>query len=567
MTAISRLAPWLAAASACLLVAVVGLRPQGLHFYDPVIQLLALRQWLSGTSTSANLLIRVDPADVTHNVAEWLSWWPPSLQLLAAPMASHGLALGTAVRVIFSTAVITGAIGWALWLRRFALPAAWLCAIVVAFPWLRHASENAFRYSAEILSFACAPWLLLLILRLPALVRLGSARAHAMLTAAGLVLGTAYGVKYSLFVFVFSGLAYVAWETRAGWLAPGRRSRTLAALAVLLAGSAIVPIGLRMLNTAHGSIDPVSSGPRHVFAAFDLLCAVANPALAAADAQGPLFHALVFPGWAMAANVRGAFGDTNPVVWIGLPAGILLWILLWRFWHGEVRTDDPAGRAATVILAVNVVALLVLWQIADVDQNPRHVAPASLAVLPLALREGIRWWRVARTTIRVVLTFAVIAFVVAPLSYGFAYVTLKIHGIAATYRPASSGLLTPTLSAQDSAAVVAAASKYWTTDSVWLVENPEMALELPGRWMLAYGDRSVGRELQRLSRAVWRQPGDLTTSRPIRLLLLLEKGESAAADDGRAAAITGGIAKVPYGWAHVDLGSASCVLWVGELKP
>ncbi len=560
----ARWAPWVALASAALLLVAVAGRPQGLHFYDQALQATALRQWDRDVSPNLNTLVRVDPADLTRDLPEWLAWWPPSLQVLAAPLLAAGFTIGPALRIVFGLSLLVGAAGWACWMRRFPLPGAWVYFMAASLPWLRVAAENAFRYSAEILSFALAPWLLLAVVRLPALVVAGTTCAATQLAAIGLLLGASYLAKYSLFVFTISALLFVGWDQRRAWCAAPHRVASLVGLVVLATATFLLPLAWRGLNAHHGSGDPTSFAAGHAFDPLDLVYAVANPALALADAQGPLFHAFVFPGILRPpVHLLELPAGSALLAWIGLPAG---GFLAWLLFRAARQTDcDFSGRLAAGLLALNTLALLLLWQCAEVDRSARHFTPAALAALPLAVHDGLRAWQRTGVQGRVVLAGLASAFVVGPMIYGFVYVGTKVATIPADYRTGQSGLYLPRLSLTDVSATLAAARPFWNEKSVWLVEDPEMALELPGRSMVIYGDRDVGHELRRLA-DTWRRPGDLATSRPMRLLLLLQRRGGTDQERTDLAATAAAIGPVTA-WQRVDLPAGNCTLWVATLSP
>ncbi len=557
--------PQLAAFSVVALLIVVAGKPQGLHFFDPAMQVISLQQWLDGLSETPNTLVRADPAELTHDLHEWLSWWPPSLQLFAVPLTLAGFTPSAALRSIFAVALLIGSIGWALWFRSFALPAPWLVALAIALPWMRHVSENAFRYSAEIISFGLAPWFLVLLRRTIAWISEPGATRTTRLTLAGLSLGCAYAMKYSLFVFVACGLVFVAWQSRSSWTRGGRRAANLWRLGVLGGATLVVPFAVRFLNATRGSVDPVSFRAHHTFDFVDFVFATANPALALADAQGPLFHVFVFPGVLRLRGWPQMFEGSNLLAWFGLPGGIALGWLLIRFWKHSNPSADLSGRLAVATLALNTLVLLALWQFAEVDRMPRHVAPAALAVLPLALQEGLTVWRRAAGARRAALWVAALVFIAGPLAYGFIYVALKCHVIG-HYIAGASGFYLPRLSSTDTSAVVRALSRYRTANSIWVIEDPEMAVELPGRFILAYGDRTVGLEMRRRREGPWRRPGDFTTSRPVRLLLLLEATGNVSTDANRARGLIDAIPK-STNWRRHDIRAANFVLWEGSLLP
>lgn len=506
---------WAAAASWLVLVMITLTTSQGLHFFDPVLPLRALLQWQDGPSSHWNILQRVDPADLARDRSEWLGWWAPGTSLLMLPGTLAGIKAGHLLRLIAAVAILVGSLGWIRWFARFSLPPLWLVALAVSLPWMRYSSANLFRYSAEVLAFGVAPWAFLALSKIPSLV---SDRRIIPVALTGLLLGFTYWLKFSLLVSILAGVAALgAW-----WLWSSRRHRspppTARATAVFLVCLAVAPLAWQLTGRLEGGATPLG-GPRGLaWSPIDLVFVLANPALAAADAFGPLFFALVHPGLPVLGGKTLA-----AVAWAGAPAGVLLFALLASALLRREVSAHVAIGAASVLFAT--LALAALRIVGDVDQTPRHLAPVSLAALPVALSEARRWWETRRSrTLRAVLAASGLCYVAGPLIFGFAYVAAKAFSNT-TYAESPQAISLLSLPADD--ALVAHLDALYRVDpkGILVVPDPELTLLWPGRALWQFAGANIGEDLQHSYHGV---PADVrwTTRTPVSVHLLVRNGDS-----------------------------------------
>ena len=536
----------IAVGSVLVLGLATSFAPQGLHFFDPAIQLLALRQSEAGVSASWNSFMRVDPLELTRDVPELITWWPPSTQLAVLPFRHLGLSIGGALRVVSLAAILIGALGWTRWFARFALPRGWLLALVIGLPWLRCASVGLFRYSAEVLAFAVAPWLLNAF---AALLPGDEPRPRAgAWFIAGVAVGASYLVKYSLGLTGFAMLgAAASWQT----ISPSRAARRFIGPAAAAIGAALVPLGWHILIKSLDSATPVGHADPATFDPMGFAFLLANPALAIADAFGPLFYLIVFPGWGPLAT-----GSLNTLAWIALPAGLVLALLLSRALRSKHRTAE--SWLAVMTLAGMSLLLFVLWFVADVSHEPRIITPAALAALPVALAHGRAVHAAGGHGIRAVLMVAMIGFVVAPFVWGPLYVAGKVRQ-AAGQATGETRLALPTLQTADIAACVRELRQHTTEQTLWVVPDPELALELPGRTIYLRAGRSIAEDLRnsylgRTSLGTWQ------TSTPVELAVLLPDTA-----DHRLPAVLA-TAKNISAWERRPLAHSELVLWRGRMS-
>lgn len=488
----SRRLAFVAFLSTVLLVLATSRAPQGLYS-DPAWQLLATEQFFAGNSPSINTLVQPDPSDVTRDRGEWIVWWAPGTQLAVSPLLAAGISPAAAVRAVVVICLLVGATGWALWFSLFRIPSWAQLALAALFPWARYASNALFFYSAEALVFGIAPWLLLGSLvearRLAARPRAAVAPAAAL----GLALGMAYVLKYSA-VFVSLGvLAFLALCVL-GTVRGAREIRSavehytslrwrVAALAVCGIAFAL-PIGtLSALNRMQGSTANLVTASAGLHAHWhNIAFAIANPALAMADADAVARFLFLHP-------TRALLGSELSLVWFGLPGGLVLACLL----AGSVRhiaratltsgTSDPARSAeslAITVLLVSVCCLVLVWTIsAGASFEARHVATASMAVLPLALQAGFARFRSSRLATRALLVGAASCYVGLPLAYGVASVAGKVGRLGAPYRVGPSGFASPVLASSDVRACLREATAgFDTRTDIWYLPEPISALDI-----------------------------------------------------------------------------------------
>src|SRR5439155_8323753 len=184
----------------------------------------------------------------------------PGTELVTYPLLRAGLSLGASVRIVAAAALVSGAAGWAAWFAQFELSAAIVLPLAAAWPFVRHASNGLFLYSAEMLVFAAAPWLLLATRRFLARDRsLSPARQATAALGLGFALGAAYWLKGSLgFVAVGVLLAIAVSEARSTRV----RRRALLVISAAAAGAAVPFVTLSVVNrlAGGGAATQVSAG-------------------------------------------------------------------------------------------------------------------------------------------------------------------------------------------------------------------------------------------------------------------------------------------------------------------
>jgi hypothetical protein len=487
-------------ASSVALVVLVAGTPQGLYS-DPGWQAKALQQYLAGTAPTPNHLVMPSPQDLSVDAPEWLFWHAPGTQIVLYPLVSVGLAPGHAVRLIAVLSILVGVAGWSRWFCLFALPRAILIVLAIGLPWVRQVSNALFLYSAEILVFAVTPWLLILTQRFsgPALP---SKHAASLLLAflGGLALGSVYWLKYSALLISAGALLYISiW-----YIADVNRAprRTWTWLAAILAGAILPVAALSALNFRFASeANLVTAGAAFRPQWRTLLAATGNPALAALDLDAMLSYVLLHPGSPLVA-------DHGWVELIGVPGGLVTAWLVFRGW-----ARSPAHLLGSTVFVSGLALLLLIWTFStSVSFEARHVAMASLAVLPLALSEGRRRFTEAPLRVKLVLGALGCLYVVAPLAYGPVSAVAKVVRTSDRYAVGPAAVYNPLLADTDIASVRETLSQATEgREYVWYLTEPMSALDLPGRAVIRHADFMTPEALDER----------FATTRPIRVHALL----------------------------------------------
>lgn len=147
--------------SSLLLIFVALKNPQSLYS-DSAWQMKALQQFIAGDSPSFNHLVRPSYDDLAVNKAIWITWWPFGTNLLAYPLMAQGISVGMSIRIIAITSFVLGSLGWIYWFSLFDFPI-WIGVILaLTIPSLRNGNSALYMYSAEVLVYAYAPWLILI---------------------------------------------------------------------------------------------------------------------------------------------------------------------------------------------------------------------------------------------------------------------------------------------------------------------------------------------------------------------------------------------------------------------
>jgi hypothetical protein len=428
---------------------------------DPAYQLKALQQFLARQSPSLNHVVTANPSDLTTLTRAWISWWPPSTQLAAFPFARLGFSLGATIRIVAGAALLLGALGWARWWAMFALRPAALAAAMILLPWERYASSGLFQYSAELLAFACIPWVLLAATRLAGDTSRGRRVRPSPAFGVGIAAGTLYWVKYSS---VFASVGVVLYLVACLLRRPGG----IRVVIWLLAGAALPVAALSGLNEWFGGAANMLTASHAVrLEPRMLVYGLGNPALMAADLDSALQYLFT-------NQDHGLLRNPVAVAAFGVPGSLTLaWLL--------VRARDQVERLAAVTLGVTVSLMVTAWVLSPgVSFEARHVAGASMAAVPAAFAIGRRSWARFHPYTRLWLIIVATIYVLLPWTYGPVSVAAKLWR-AKDYVTTNTGLYNPLLSPHDAALALGEVTQACEPKPVvWYIPNELTALEFTG---------------------------------------------------------------------------------------
>jgi hypothetical protein len=531
----------LVAACASVLVVLATTRViQGLYT-DPAQQLRAVQQRIAGESTSINRWVHPDSRDLSRDVGDWIIWWTPGTELFAYPLMRAGLTLGASVRVLAAACLILGSVGWVTWFSLFALPDWIVLTLAAAFPFVRYASNGLFLYSAEMLVFASAPWLLIATRAFLARRRETSLVADAGAAfAAGGLLGAAYWLKGSIAFVVLGALAAIALCERRRRVTP---DRWLAVVAASVTGAAIPFLALTALNrfVGGGSTNQVTLAFRwNVPVWRTALDALALPALQLADAGALWQYLLMHPSHPV---VR----DLAWLSLLGLPGGlVLLWLLC------RPGVDGEAAVLARSVFFTSVGLLAGIWTISVVSHEWRHLASAAFAVLPLAIAEARGRWARATPAARTVLAAAGVFYVCVPLAYGVTSVVQKVRRFPRDYQPGPARIYNPQLSDTSVSAVRDRLLARAHPGDAWYLIEPISSLDLPVRAVITGADF---RDLEDL------RADRFFTARPVTLHALLPARFEAS---GKGPTVRASFPQAEA-WTSTPIAGSNYVLWTTAL--
>ncbi|MBW8873587.1 MAG: hypothetical protein JF614_01370 [Acidobacteria bacterium] len=505
---------------------------------DTGFQLRSLQQWVRGESPNPGTLRLPDPHDLSRDALVWSTWWPPGFPFLYSPLAATGLSLAAALRITSFLLCLAGSLGWLRLTELFALPrtARLLYAVSLA-AYAGTIGGAATLSSADVLSYAFAPWLVALVLRQ------GGETSPLRLVLTGLALGSSYWLKYTLFVMALPLAGWLAWRVGLGGGGPWTsRASRLAALALGLAlpVAALLAIDLRhsesLSASASGSrSDWVSDQPQDIGLLPATLGLAAAPGLALFQNHVWITHLVYFSdsrlpflrnlGNAHRLRVKSLLGIpiTAALVW-GLALGL----------RGRARGALPS-LALTVTAGFYLLLAIVSMAIGYnyLANEPRF----GVAILPLVQAPALAGWLAgcgpsASRGRRAASALLLAACFGAPLL--FVTADFAKNQIAdrrtAPYTAAATGLFMPEISPRSVPEVQAAvAAVLRSPRDIVVLAGPlgwgsplMMWLDFPWRTLpetTFLGPLGTGyRDAANL-----RSSGPLTVSRPLRVVLVVAK--------------------------------------------
>lgn len=492
--------------SSILVVLLVSGTPQGLYS-DPAWQMKALQQYLVGESPSFNHLVTPRANDLSLDKAEWIFWWPPGTQLLAYPLMANGISMGDALRIIAIVCLILGSLGWVKWFSLFSLPLWSKVLLAIALPWMRFHSNALFMYSAEILVYASAPWLMLAT---HSLTQDWTHKERSLVWIAstsvilGISLGLVYILKYSA-VFISLGiLSYMGIVVYGVCKNKNRFScwHTVISFVLAIIFFAIPVVLFNVLNYIMGrAMNPVTVRIGLNLRWENFLFCLGNPALAITDADAVWRYLLLHPQYGILRSYPWLDSVCGSVsIWlglIGLPGGVLLlWLILYPYAY------DSLKRLALALFFTNLVAIFCVWSLSQgsASYESRYIAYASMAVLPIAIQGGKFLWSRARSKIvKIVLAVAAIFYVAIPLAYSGVSVIGKVIRTPKNYAVGPAHIYNHLLASVDLAGVRHKLMQDFVTDKdIWYLPEPISALDISDRAVVTHADFTDIDELRKV---------------------------------------------------------------------
>ncbi len=539
-----------------LLIILVALKnPQSLYS-DSAWQMKALQQFIASDSPSFNHLVRPSYDDLAVNEAIWITWWPPGTNLLAYPLMAGGISAGISIRIIAIAGLIVGSLGWICWFSLFEFPI-WIGLILaLTIPSLRYSSHAVFQYSAEVLVYASAPWLLLMTYQLNRYWNRESAAIKGWVKflvispLVGLIMGWVYILKYSIMFVLLGALIYLGFKSITNNNSQQQKIRKLIAYGLVCLFFAIPLLTLNFLNQNLGGTANLLTATAKIisFKWQTTIYAIANPALAIADAES-FWKALLLN------YQQGLVFNPLWISLIGLPGGVLLlWLIL------SPQTLSEASLLAKIVFFTSVAALFAIWSVgATVSYETRHIISASLAILPVVLQSGGELWQKNSHNylLKVSLSIAAILYLALPLVYSSVFMMGKAIESPINYTVASSQIYNPWLASQDLRRVRAELLQDFNEQTdVWYLPEPLAALDLPGRAIVTHADFYGG-----LQDAIL-QHQDFHTSIPLRVRVLLPPSFE---DNGKGLLIRSSFVQA-HEWIRQEIEGCNYIRWTSTLE-
>jgi hypothetical protein len=511
--------PWMIMAVALAVVLGLAARvPQGINS-DQASQLRAVRQYVAGQSPTLNSVIEPDLRDLSRDRTIWIISRPPAPQLAMYPLLAAGLSSGLTVRILAVLCLLLGSAGWLRWFERFDMPRWVHYGVAAALPFLHEASNSLYTFSQDTLSYAVAPWVLLLTL--------SSQRRRGFLV--GLVLGFTYIVKYSLIFLGFGALVWLLWRRRSPWL---------------VVGCAIPLLALSVLNAHYGpAVNSFFALAGYYPRWGSLATLIADPALAVTDGES-LIRTLLHTG-----------SQFLPAYLALVPGLAFLWLTAYGARLPEVRALD-AAQLALVAFVTTLIVMAAVWTFSyfAADTTARHVAPASLAVLPVVVLGAAQVWRRHGLAIRAALAGLAFVVIVGPLLYGALALVAKAGRVPPTYHLGPSALLNPYLATWPALPDLASVEhtiidQFGPVTDVWYCDYPIAPLDLPGRVWGDVDERYV--------------PPVFRSSKPLRITaLILTRDETHGGGTAIRARFQGA-----GPWTRTVIAGANVTAWTTVLEP
>lgn len=503
---------------------------------DTGFQLGPVLQWVRGDSPAPVVHRLPDPRDLSRDTLVWSNWWPPGFPVLYAPLA-RVFRFADALRVTSLLLFLAGSLGWLRLADGLGLPLAvrlLYAASLVAYA-LTLGGPASLRWQ-DLLAYAVAPWLALLVLR-----RGNAESGIVALLLCGFALGATYWLRYALFLVAVPLLAWIAFQVGFDRRSPGRRR--LVRLAALGLGFALPVLALFVLNLRlSDNLTESVTGTRSAIVVNEpwlarpavlALSLVGAPGLGLFQNELWITHLLYFSDARL--PFLAGLDSLDRILLKSLLGAAVTAALAWGLVRGWRRHPGPYGSlAATALvgfyLGLAAVSLGVGYNY--LAQEPRFAAGVLPLLQPLVLagwlaRDAPRRHRVLGSRILGRLLLATVF--ALPLAFAAANFVRNEIGDrwALGYQTPATGLYQPEVSSHSVPAVRGAmASALRSPRDLVVLAGPSgwgssfvMWLEIPWR-TLPVGTFPTPLGARYLDAADIRGTGSLRSSQPLRVVLV-----------------------------------------------
>jgi len=326
-----------------------------------------------------NSIISPDPADISRDRVNHVTWWSPGQYLIPGALTLLGLRLGVALTLTAGVSLLCCLLGWIQFAKYFALGPAIATLLVLFIATFRYSTLPFSIYNGgEIILQGVTPWLFLWGCRVP---------STSFFRAAGLVLIATW---ISFFAKLTGLIVVVAILTAVGIEALVRLRRFTAGMLGGVVGAILALGGLYVAWFAHGTTP--ASGTGWSFHLPYVLFALGAP-WGAGISWTDMLTSILFN--ARHPLLHGAFwnGDLTVLLCLLLPPLILFGTVIVKGWQ-QYASDTNLRRLLVISGGVYGVSAIVMSVIfahgGDVSLEERHLRASGMLIFALVLAMASR---------------------------------------------------------------------------------------------------------------------------------------------------------------------------------
>jgi len=423
---------------------------------DTATGLLAWLDWRAGGPW--NCIMAPDPANLAHNVPQWVSWWSPGQYAWLGSFMSMGLSVGGAMVISAVIASWVRSTGLYFLLRRFGCSsgASGLAALVEAGNWQLFYSFGMYT-GGEVLQAAWLPWLLL------ALEALRRRSPIWWLFALPVLFFASVFAKHSMWFVVVGG---AAWLFMDAWRSQPRTWTRWLSRGIILAFSIAVVRFLSNHWLTQGGPTPGTLSPAFHPTLISTAYPVAAPFLGATGISSIFGRIFLLRG----LTAESGWKQFLPVLFaLAAVAATAYLLVLQKLPHRSL------ARLLGLLLAVYISGFMVLYAGgASVSLEDRHFRPvailliAALAVLICDTISLTRSWQYSLRALAFSMVF-----------YGLATSAQRIWHLHAMNHVGQAGFTLPDTSPTVIAEIRRLDKTTATRGGIMFFPEPTLCLEAP----------------------------------------------------------------------------------------